>query len=468
MSANDLSDLSREDLIGHLLRLSAVVTALQERVSALEEENRLLREQLRGGGDGSVGKREAPSFVKPTRQEREKKDRKKRETPAYRRREEPTQVVEHVVESCPDCGRKLVGGWLSRSRQVIELPVAPVQVIEHRMLGRHCGVCGKDYVARPDLSGEVVGQSRVGVRLMSLIALWREEGRLPIRGMQRLLGAQYGLHLSVGELVEVLHTVADRGQTHYASLREQIRQAEHVHADETGWREEGENGYVWSFSTERICYLERHASRGSEVVKGVLGEAERDEEAFRGVLSSDFYAAYSWYPGEHQRCWVHLLRDLHDLKQKHPHEPGVQQWAEAVKQVYEDAKTWVSEKPQALPKQRRRQRSLFQQQIEHLGEPFAGVEGIAQKTLAQRLVRFSPELFTFVEYPQVPADNNAAERAIRPNVIARKISGGTRSEKGSKTRCVLRSLFATWKKQGKDLLDTCRMMLTETGQPEPT
>jgi transposase len=468
MSANELSNLSREELLALVLRLSPVVTALQERVAALEEENRQLRAQLSRGSGGSAVQREPPSFVKANRAAREKKQRKKRERPAFRRREEPTEVREHGVETCPDCGWKLSGGWVARTRQVIEIPVAAVQIIEHRMQGRHCGVCGKDWVARPDLSLEVVGQSRVGVGLMSLIALWREEGRLPIRVIQRLLMAQYGLHLSIGELVEVLHTVSECGQTHYASLREQIRQASCVNADETSWREDGENGYLWSFSTPSVCYQERHASRGSGVVQGVLGEREREADAFGGVLCSDFYAAYSWYPGEHQRCWTHLLGDLHELKEKHPKEPSVQEWAKAVKTLYQEAKGWVDGHADAPVLERRGQRFVYQARLAELAKPYAKVEGVAQRVLAQRLLRFEPELFTFVEYANVPSENNAAERALRPSVIARKISGGTRSEKGSKTRCVLRSLFATWKVQGRDLMHNCRRMLTGTLEPVPT
>jgi hypothetical protein len=301
---------------------------------------------------------------------------------------------------------------------------------------------------------------------MSLIALWREEGRLPLRVMQRLLRAQYGLHLSLGELVEILHTVAERGEAPYAALREQVRKASCVNADETGWREEGENGYLWSFSTPSVYYLERHASRSGEVAKGVLGESEKEADAFGGVLCSDFYSGYSWYPGEHQRCWVHLLRDLHALKEKHPQEPSVQRWAEAVKQVYEQAQEWASAHPEACVRERRRQRFGYQARLGELALPYAGVEGVAQRVLAERLVRFEPELFAFVEYPHVPSENNAAERALRPSVIARKISGGTRSKKGSKTRCVLRSLFATWKAQGRDVMDTCRQMLTGTLVPQ--
>ena len=119
---------------------------------------------------------------------------------------------------------------------------------------------------------------------------------------------------------------------------------------ETGWREDGVNGYLWSFSTPQVRYYTYRGSRGSVVVKEVLTE---------------------------------------------------------------------------------------------------------------RMERFLGELFTFVQWPDVPSENNPAERAIGPAVVARKISGGTRSPKGSKTSSVLRTLFETWTPRGCNALDTCRQMLID-------
>jgi len=81
--------------------------------------------------------------------------------------------------------------------------------------------------------------------------------------------------------------------------------------------------------------------------------------------------------------------------------------------------------------------------------------------LCQRVERFLPELFTFVAEPQATADNNAAERSLRPPVVSRKISGGTRSDQGSETKSVLASLFGTWRLQGRDPYHAVRQTLTQ-------
>jgi hypothetical protein len=102
---------------------------------------------------------------------------------------------------------------------------------------------------------------------------------------------------------------------------------------------------------------------------------------------------------------------------------------------------------------------LLEEEIRRLAEPYVGSER-PQGVLAKRFMDHLCELFMFVEYPEVPSENNGAERALRPCVITRKVCGGTRSEKGSETKMTLMSLFGTWHIRGLDMLDSCRQLLT--------
>src|SRR2546430_8150952 len=285
----------------------------------------------------------------------------------------------------------------------------------------------------------------MGVKLSSVIAYLRSVMREPSRQIQAYLATLHGLKISIGEIVELLHRA--KGQLHplVAALKQEIRASPAVQADETGWREDGKNGYIWSVSTPKIRYYEYHHSRGSEVVKQLLGES------FEGVLGSDFYASYNIYQGLHQRCWVHLLRDGHDLKEQYPTDATVQCWFTQLKALYERACSYAGPDP-SLPaaKQqaaRRQQQRAFEQKLMQLCAPYVRTSA-PMHTLCERVERFLPELFVFVARPEVPADNNLAERSVRPLVIARKISGGSRSSKGSDTRMDLFSLFGTWAAQG--------------------
>lgn len=180
------------------------------------------------------------------------------------------------------------------------------------------------------------------------------------------------------------------------------------------------------------------------------------DDSFNGVLVSDFYAAYNHYPGLKQRCWAHLLRDIHNLKAVYSDDTGLAQWAEAVHQLYTEAKAWVS--PQA--QQRRLAQLMLEGRLLALCRPFLKDPLALQGKLCRRMEQFIKELFVFVAHPDVPSENNAAERSLRHLVICRKISGGTRSDQGTGSKMALASLFGTWRARGLNPLLQCRQLLT--------
>jgi hypothetical protein len=307
------------------------------------------------------------------------------------------------------------------------------------------------------VESQVLGQGRLGVRITSLIAYLRTVMRLPVRQIQAYLATLHGLTISVGEIVEVLHRLKHKLEPTLTALKATIRGSPVVQADETGWREDGSNGYIWSVSTPQVRYYEYHHSRGSDVVKQLL------RETFEGVLGSDFFASYNIYQGYHQRCWVHLLRDGHDLKALYPEDGTVRQWFTELKALYERTRAYAGPDP-ALPpaKQeaaRRQQQHAFEQELMCLCAPYVRTSA-PMHTLCERVERFLPELFVFVARPEVPSDNNLAERSVRPLVIARKISGGSRSPNGSHTRMALFSCFGTWAAQGLNPFLQCLALLS--------
>ena len=458
--------LSREELVA-LARLQA------QQIADLQQEVQTLRDMFGGRGVGNA----LPPFVKPNRKKPEpaqKQNRKKRAQAFVRKREEPTEEIRHVVNNCPSCGRNLEGGWEHSRHQVIDLPAEPVQIIDHVLVRRRCGICGTMHM--PSLGPEdgVVGQHRVGPRLMSLVSALCTDYRVPREGVQRLLKSVYQVHLSVGEITGILHSVANRGRTIVERILEEIRRGLFVHADETGWREDGINGYLWSFSNPSARYFYRDQSRGGKIARGILlGQWEQEDgtirqeecDPFTGVLICDFYSGYTWYDGPIQRCWDHFCRELKDLKEKNAEDPSVAPWVDSVFRIYERAKAAAA---CGYPEQKRRDcRRFFEGALRTIAKPYLKNEAAPQHTLAERIERFQSELFVFVQFPGVPSGNNPAERALRPTVIARKISGGTRSAKGSRTMSTLRTLFGTWALNGLDTLQACISLLTGTPAAAP-
>ena len=275
-------------------------------------------------------------------------------------------------------------------------------------MARACPLCRKRRLPQEPLQGVAAGRQRLGVNPVSLIITLREEGRLPVRTIQWYLRTVHQLKLSAGAIAGVVQQVAQQARPTVAEALERIRSSPVVHADETGWRENGVNGYVWTFSTSTERRFLRRG-RGGAVVDEVLGES------FGGILVSDFYVAYHHYPGLKQRCWAHLLRDIHKLKVLYPEDQGLAKWARGVQRLYAKAVGWAA----AGGCSSRGQLAL---------ENPSAVRG----KLCRRIERHIKELFVFVSHPETPPDNNAAEQSLRHLVISRKISGATRSAAGSK------------------------------------
>jgi transposase len=440
----DVQSATRDELLAYIRALEATVVALEARVRELE------------GRSGGGAPRGMPGHKPQQRPEGPARPRQRRAQGYGRRRSAPTEQVVHAVAQCPDCGCALVGGSRQRRREVLELAPTPAAVIEHVYLARRCPQCGRRCVPPPELEQVVVGRQRLGVGLVSLIATLRILGRWPYGQIQRYLATVHGLRLSQGALVGALRTVARQGAGPAAQIHAQVRASPVVHGDETGWRENGHNGYVWTFSTP-TARLFVHGSRAGSVVDAALGPA------FAGVLVSDFYAAYDHVPAPKQRCWPHLLRDVHELRQQHPDDAALAAWASQLHALYARGRAGAAGPTLGTRVEQRRQwalRAELQAALRALATLPATEPPPVYAKLAKRLRRYEGELFTFVTEPGVPPDNNAAERSLRHLVTQRKISGGTRSPEGTATLLVAHTLFGTWQLQGRDPLLACRELLT--------
>jgi hypothetical protein len=377
--------------------------------------------------------------------------------------EPPTRVEQHALDRCPECGGRLHGGTLARRRQVLDLPPPqPVEVVEHQVIKRWCAWCHRWQSPHLDLTGQVLGQGRIGVRIASLLAYLRTTLRLPIRRIQAYLQTVHQLTLSVGELVDLLHQLRRALQPALDQLKGLARASPILHADETGWRQAGQNGYIWSLSTPgpaAVRYYEYDPSRAGAVAVRLIGSD------YRGHLVSDFYGGYNGLPGPHQRCWVHLLRDLNALVERHGQDVRVRQWVVQVVAVYRLARQRLRQAPALTPAQRQAFCARLVARVVELGRQHAQTKGQVCQALAKRLLRHQAELFEFVRVAGVPADNNTAERSVRSVVIMRKISGGTQSAEGSKTRMALASLFETWHARGLNPFDECLNLLRQTPLP---
>ena len=444
-----------------LRQLRAENAVLKEQLQQALQQQALLQRQLAAALaqiEQLQRPKDPPAFVKPNATKRPPQPRRKRDPKHNSARKlypNPSSCQQHALTVCPDCGYHLHGNAIAR-RQVIELPPpAPVEVTEHQFIKRWCPHCVRWQVPKNSLVGVVLGQSRFGVRIVALIGYLRTMLRLPLRLIKQYLATMHSLSISVGQLNELVSKLHQQTTGDIEQLRNSARSSTIVHADETGWRQNGKNGYIWALSTPgaagvgAIRYYEYDHSRGEGVVKRLL-------HGFKGVLISDFYAAYNSYTGKHQRCWAHLLRDLHELKKQHGKDEQVVEWAEAVSNLYKAGKELVGQGEKVSVATRQAAYRRLVGRVHELGLKYASVaehKGHPCNALSKRLLRHESELFQYVLEEGVAADNNTAERSIRALVVMRKISGGSRSEAGTKARIGLFSLLETWRVRGLSPFD---------------
>ena len=445
--------------------LGRQLTAAQEQLARSNAELTQLQDQLAAAHLPPARPAAPPAWVKPNRPGAPQKPRRKRANVHNHGRppDTPTRIESHRFDACPHCQTMLKHERLRRRRLVIEVPaLPPLEITEHQMYAGWCPRCRAWQVPKPDLSSQVLGAGQIGLRLASLLATLRFQGRLPLDVIGALLANLWGLQLSVGGVVKTLTRLRVATTAAFSALQEQARASPVLHMDETGWRENGKNGYIWELATGGpmpVVVYAHDASRAGAVMERLLGGK------FRGVLVCDFYCGYNGYPGRIQRCWVHFLRDLHDLKKAYPDDEQVREWAEEVKQLYRVGKEFVGGAVAPGAEARAAKYGELVAGAQKLGRQYAQQRGHPCHALAQRIMRHLDELFVFVLIAGVPADNNLAERRLRTLVVSRKISGGSRSEGGTDTHMQLASLVNTWLARSQNPFVELRTLLQKCIAP---
>jgi transposase-like protein len=276
--------------------------------------------------------------------------------------------------------------------------------------------------------------------------------RLPYRQIAQLLLDMPGLSISPGGLVKQIKRLSRWLDGKYQDLIRQMRASGQVHVDETGWRIDGKNFWLWAFTDPTFTLYHVDESRGGKVPLKILGRA------FGGTVIADFYSAYNQLNAPKQRCLVHLIREVKELAQ----EDSVfadcplsrkllswctdalrlkRQWSELDNARYEIKASRLEDRLDALVR------------LEH--------EHPEAKRLAKRLVRHRAELTRFLWDQKLEGTNNAAERALRPAVVMRKITGGSRSEAGAAAWAKLASLVRSADQRKLGVLEATKKLIVD-------
>ena len=275
-----------------------------------------------------------------------------------------------------------------------------------------------------------------------LFACWLHYGLgVTISQVRDILGGHLHTSITAGGLLDAWNRVAVVLFEWYDQIAESARAAAVLHADETGWRVDGQTYWLWCFATSSACYYMIDKSRGSPALQKFF------TAAFKGALVTDFWAAYdSVFAGDNQKCLPHLLRELSKVDERNDN-PSWRAFSKQLKRLVHDGLR-LRKRPDFSSERYASRIRLINRRLWTLADA-AYFDPDAQR-LAARIGRRRDHLFTFLDTPGVPPDNNHGERMIRPAVIIRKNSLCNRSEQGAATQAVLMSIYRTLKLRGVD------------------
>lgn len=450
--AEAIYDAGREACVEFLVELTAryerQIVRLEARIERLEERVR------ENSSNSSLPPSADPPASRP-RRERSPSGRKPGGQPGHEGttrqlvgESEIDAVVDHWPSRCSGCGRGFDPGqrsWAAAAHryQVFELPQIAVEVTEHRAHALGCAGCGKRTRAAMPVQ---VARSAFGPRLQAALALLSVRNRISRRDVSELSGELFGCPVSVGSVDAICQRTSSALAAPYAELRAQVRDAEVVCVDETGWRQAGERRTLWGAFSERHAAFHIAADRHERELPELIGER------FAGIVSSDRWWAYDRLdPARRQVCWAHLVRDFRRHAEGLSHQQRFGERGLAIcRELFAAWDRFADDGDRdrlarEIDPLKRRLRTLLER------AQTKSTKNRRTRTFARNLLKLWPALWTFTEIDGVHPTNNAAERGLRGAVIYRKVSLGSQSDAGARLAERMLSISQTCRLQRRSL-----------------
>lgn len=419
-------------------RIRELEDRLEKALKTIEE----LKKRLRVAEGAEA--REKLRLFKPRVRRRHKRPGPPEDHPGVSRESpEPDETVELGLAECPaeGCREPLSGPVDLHDHFVTELIPARLKTTRYVVPRYRCPVHG--LVSPPVPDG--LPHARFGIGLMAWVAFHRVLG-VPYRKIQRLLRHLCGLRLSRAALIAMVERVARELKPIYHRLKEEIRCAEAVYADETRWKVEGKDRSLWAFVSEMVTLYGVEKGKGGKVIRKYLGKS------WDGTLGVDGYPGFDSLEFRKQRCHLHLLRELDDvLHRRSGASLRFRRFAKKVRRLFHDSERCAERV--ADPGERARWKTHYEARLDRfLDRRFTDPD---EFRISKTLRKYRNEWFVFL-VEDVEPNTNPAEGAIKPWAVNRYVSHGSRSKRGAASAAVVMSVAETCRKGGLEFLQVAR------------
>ena len=364
--------------------------------------------------------------------------------------EEIDDVREYELNCCPDCGGAVSARpKAARVVQQVELADKPVEIIEHRAAGCWCRRCKKLFYA--PLPATVQTGGLLGPELTALVGYLKGACHASFSTIRKYFRDVLKIPISRGQLAKVIGKVSESLGPAYEELRASLPEEPRLNVDETGHKNNGKRHWTWCFRAERYTLFKVDPSRSSRVLIDALGEE------FNGVLGCDYFSAYRKYMREFsievQFCLAHLIREVKFIMGLPDQRARVygERLLDAIRKMFRIIHRRDTMTPEGF------QRAMEAARTDVMNASiWAPPKCKPARNLAKRFRQHGDAYFRFITTPGVEPTNNLAEQAIRFVVIDRRITQGTRSERGQRWCERIWTAIATCTQQGRSVFEYLR------------
>lgn len=346
------------------------------------------------------------------------------------------EIIPVLAQECSHCGSENVEptGYI-KEKDILCLIKPRVTVRKYARQEIRCLECHKLTLAKHT---DIPEQGIYDKTILSLVNYFKFKMRVPHNLIVDAMKNIFTVPMTEATSLEITRRASKKLEPQYETLEEEIKRQIVVNADETSYSVNGVNHWIWVFCNKLLSLFKFNKERGGDIVEETLGKN------FQGILGSDGWRTYKTFCKGNkvrpQRCWSHALREVKfECEKLHPF---LYKWFCDIFKMAKKGRAY---------KQEKRRQDMFEKCKDGLGMWITHAEAHRNlRKIAGKIKNGGDDWFTAVLYPEVPLDNNEAERSLRPFVVMRKIMGCLRSDFGKRNYEIMMSLISTWQKQGKN------------------